>query len=128
MIPLWQLCQLGKLDEVEATLAKKEGDLNSTDNFGNTALHKAVEFDRIVNIEMLKLLLADPQLTTINHMNNEGKTPVMYAMELNKLRALRELVLHDSVDLDTMDNLGRSLEDVARYLFLIILSTNFLET
>ena len=77
---------------------------------------------------MLKLLLADPQLTTINHMNNEGKTPVMYAMELNKLRALRELVLHDSVDLDTMDNLGRSLEDVARYLFLIILSTNFLET
>ena len=49
-------------------------------------------------------------------MNNEGKTPVMYAMELNKLRALRELVLHDSVDLDTIDSTGRSLEDVARWV------------
>ena len=66
MLPLWQLCQLGKLDEVEAALAKKEGDLNSTDNFGNTALHKAVEFDRIVNIDIPKLLLADPRLSTFN--------------------------------------------------------------
>ena len=114
MVPLWQLCQLGKLEEVEAVLANKGDDLNSTDDFGNTALHKAVEFDRIVNIEMLKLLLADPRLTTINHKNNEGKPAVMLAMEMNKLRALRELVLHDSVDLDTMDKLGRSLEDVAR--------------
>ena len=38
------------------------------------------------------------------------------AMALKHVRALRELVAHPSVDLDTRDVQGRSLEDLARWV------------
>ena len=40
----------------------------------------------------------------------------MAAIVYEKVNPLRELVAHPSVDLDTMDMEGRSLEDLARWV------------
>ena len=52
-------------------------DLNYRSNVGNTALHWAAYAD---NVEAVRMLLADPRLTTANHYDRCGRTPVMCAM------------------------------------------------
>ena len=69
------------------------------------------------NIEVLKLLLSHPSLTalTLNQKNKDrGVTPVMLAVLSNKLEHLELLAADPRVDLDTTDEDGRSLEEVAR--------------
>ena len=65
-------------------------------------------------MEGVRLLLADPRLDP-NQKNNLGFAPVMTAMSDRNVDALRELVAHPSVDLDTRTTLGRSLEELARF-------------
>ena len=147
MSPLWELCQLGKLAEVRAALARGEdvnskdklnqtglmwaviqnhnsivrllleqptADLNYTDVNRFSALHCAASYD---NVEAVRLLLADPRLTTANHKSDDGSTPVMCAILFKNLNALRELVAHPSVNLDRGKE-GKSLEEFARWDFL----------
>ena len=64
-------------------------------------------------MEGVRLLLADPRLDP-NQKDNYGCAPAMTAMFDRKVDALRELVAHPSVDLDTRDSRGRSLEEEAR--------------
>ena len=142
MAPLWKMCEQGNLAGVRAALARgedvnsKDGnnttglmwavkqkhnsivrllleqptlDLNCSDGVGRTALHWAFN-----NVEAVRMLLADPRLTTANHYDWGDQTPVMYAMILNRMDVLRELVAHPSVDLDTRHRDGRSLEEWAR--------------
>ena len=146
MAPLWQLCRDGKLDEVRRALARGEDvnsknernrtglmlavvhkrnsvvrllleqptlDLNCIGQSGKTALHYAANGD---NVEGVRMLLADPRLNTVNLKDKWGMTPVMVAMFWKKVNALRELVNHPSVDLDTRDASGSSLEEVARWV------------
>ena len=141
---LWHLCRVGNLDKVRRALARGEDvnskdennttglmlavvhkrnsvvrllleqptvDLNCILQHGTTALHFAVDGD---NVEGVRMLLADPRLNTVNHKNMWGQTPVMFAMDCQKVNALRELVNHPSVDLDTRDGSGSSLEESAR--------------
>ena len=142
--PLWQLCAKGDIVGVRAALARGEDvnsrdaddntglmyaisrghneivkflveqptvDLNCTSREGNTALHIAADVD---NVEAVRMLLADVRLNIANHKNSVGETPVMFAMAGHPLNALRELVAHPSIDLDTKDQLGKGLEEVAR--------------
>ena len=144
VMALWHLCRVGNLDKVRRALARGE-DVNSKDEFdrtglvlavlhkrnsvvrllleqptvalncietGKTALHYAAVGD---NVEGVQLLLADPRLNTVNPKDKWGMTPVMVAMIWKKANALRELVNHPSVDLDTRDaSSGRGLEESAR--------------
>ena len=96
---------------VRLLLEQPAVDLNCTNSCGETALHSAVEFG---NIEAVQLLLADPRLTTANLNNNYDETAVTLAITNENKDALLKLALHHSVDLDTRDLQGRSLEEVAR--------------
>ena len=145
LAPFWQLCWEGRLEEAREALAKGRNvnsckgntsglmgavsnfhnsivrllleqptvDLNGTDALGKTALHHAAESD---NVEGVRLILADPRLSTANHQDNMGNAPVMVALARNQVDSLRELVSHPSVDLDTRDGEGRSLEQRARWV------------
>ena len=140
---LVQFCEKGDLEGVKAAL-KRGDDVNTKDIYGETglmravrlkhnsvvalllntpnwksedgwsALHSAVNWE---NIDGLKLLLSHPSITAliINQKDNyHGRTPVMLAMKCKKVNILRELVNHPSVDLDTRDGSGSSLEESAR--------------
>ena len=96
---------------VRLLLEQPTVDLNCTNQNGTTALHYAVDDD---NVEGVRMLLADPRLNTVNHKDRWGRTPVMAAMKWKSVNALRELVNHPSVDLDTRDGSGISLEESAR--------------
>ena len=96
---------------VRLLLAQPSVDLNCVDSKGWTALQHAAYSD---NAEGVRLLLDDPRLTTANHKSDSDGTPVMQAMLYECEEALRELVHHPSVDLDTTDGEGRTLEDLAR--------------
>jgi len=88
-------------------------DVNQKDNKGKCALHFATE-DR--NNETSKLLLSHPSMTTLTINQKEkryGYTPVMWAVEMNRLKHLEVLVADPRVDLDITDKEGRSLEEVA---------------
>ena len=82
-------------------------DLNATDLMERTALHYAAWGG---NVEGVRLLLTDPRLniSNANKKDKFGKTPVMVAMQRNRINVLRELVAHPMIELDT------SLEDVAK--------------
>ena len=97
---------------VRLLLEQPTVDLNCTNIHSTTALHWAANAE---NVEAVRLILADPRLNTVNHKNRIGQTPVMIAMRYNKVNALRLLVAHPSVDLDTRDGEGKSLEDWARW-------------
>ena len=132
MVPLWQLCWEGRLQEVRVALDSGRNvnsckgntsglmgavgnfhnsivsllleqptvDLNGTDVSGETALHFAAKTG---NSEGVRLLLGDPRLTTANHKDNKGITPVMVALARNQGDSLRELVAHLSVDIPIKD-------------------------
>ena len=95
-------------------------DVNRVDTItGQSAVNRAVSFKRI---EGLKLLLSHPRLTnlSINKKDIDGNTPVMLAMKQADYpatslanRYLEVLAADLRVDLDTTDNEGRSLEEVA---------------
>ena len=102
---------------VRALLDEATLDVNCSDSCGQTALHFAAEND---NVEAVQLLLADQRLKTVNQKNIYGLTPVMLAVMHNNVNVIRKLVAHPSVDLDTVDGLGKRLEEVARLVSLII--------
>ena len=109
--PLMRAVRYKKNSTARLLLEQPALDLNlGDDNEGDTALHLAVIVD---NVEGVRLLLADPRLDP-NQKNNDGHAPVMNAMFFCKVDALRELVAHPSVDLDTRNRLGWSLEEMAR--------------
>ena len=95
---------------VELLLSQPSLDVNTSNSGGNTALHWATS-----NVTGLRLLLAHPRLNSINARGwpRSGETPLMRAVGCGSVEAVRELVRVEGVDLETRDDLGRSLEMVA---------------
>ena len=58
---------------------------------------------------------------TLNHKDKWGDTAVMQAVRRNKVEHLVVLIADPRVDLETSDEDGRSLEEVARWVFSSIL-------
>ena len=95
-------------------------DVNIVNNVGESVVHEAVNEN---NIEGLKLLLSHPNLTALTLNQKEkwyGATPVMLAVIKKSSEQLALLVDDPRVDLDTTDEEGWSLEEVAtaRWPFL----------
>ena len=96
---------------VRLLLEQPTVDLNAVNNGGRTALHHAAEF---VNAEAVQLLLADPRLNSANQKDNVGETPVSLAVKRSNENEFRQLASHPSVDLDTRDGEGKTLDELAR--------------
>ena len=73
--------------------------------YGYCALHYAVNGH---NHKGMAALLARQDLTTINQRSNEGKTPIMFAVGLNRVNWFKLLLAHPQVDLNQKDYYGQS--------------------
>ena len=97
---------------VQLLLNHPQIDVNKVDPFGLCALHSAVGHD---NHEGMAALLARQDLTTINQRENQGRTPIMKALQQNAVTCFNLLLAHPEVDLDTRNKYQRSPEEVRRY-------------
>ena len=62
----------------------------------------------------VRRLLDHPSCTSLNARSRGGWTPLMLAVGCGMVDCVRELVAEKGVDLETKDNIGKSLEDMAR--------------
>ena len=140
---LWGLCAFGKLEEVRAALQvggdpntrggrdnkiclmwaiyrnqeevvdmlveQPTIKVNAKDNNESTALHLACQDN---NVAILNKLLAFPGIL-VNKRDVTGCTPIMWAIILGKLYAVRVMAAVEKVDLDVRDDSGLSLENLA---------------
>ena len=100
----------GHTEVVQLLLGNVKLDVNSKDENNLTALHFAAAKDYDV---IVRLLLVDPRLNSVNDVTNFGKTPLMTAVVRNSIKSVQELLSHPSVHLDITDDEGRGLEEVA---------------
>ena len=76
-----------------------------------TALHRACSEG---HAGVVRRLLAHPSLTCHNAVDNDGLSPLMWAVFMNHVECVRELVAVEVVDLEPRDLEGKGLEEVAR--------------
>merc|ERR1719184_516876 len=103
----------GENQVVEMLLADERTNINQcSGTAGLTALHIACATG---NMEAVRMILAKPNLTSLNWRDKEdGISPMMAAVGAGRLEVVRHLVGMPEIDLQTIDNLGRTLIDVAR--------------
>ena len=96
---------------VQVLLNHPQIDINKVSHSGRCALHSALIPD---NHEGMAALLARQDLTTINQRENQGRTPIMKALQQNAVTCFNLLLAHPEVDLDARDGYQRSPEEVRR--------------
>ena len=104
------------IEALKLLLSVPNIDVNILNNNGWSAVSMAVNDN---NMEVSKLMLSHPGLTalTLNHKDNYGAAPVMWAVVKKQVELLEVLVADMRVNLDTTDLEGRGLEEVARWPF-----------
>ena len=112
----------GHNEVVEVLLKQSSLDVNTSDSHGITALHWATAWN---NVTGLKMLLADPRLTSVNARRGNGLTPLMSAINGGSVECVRELVREKGVDLDTRNDQGRRMEEVARWVKCLAMLATF---
>merc|ERR1719150_115397 len=103
----------GENQVVEMLLADPRTNINQcSGRAGLTPLHIACATG---NLEALQMILAKPNLASLNWRDKEdGISPMMAAVGAGRLEVVRHLMGVPEIDLQTIDNLGRTLIDVAR--------------
>jgi ankyrin repeat protein len=122
--PLKAAVRRNNIEIVRILLARDDLDITATYGNGNTALHVACYTG---NAECVAVLGKDRRMNSniINIKDNFGETALMKAVEHNKLTCVEMMAELDGVDWETKNKDGKSLEDVARWVFAILLSNVF---
>ena len=66
------------------------------------------------NVEVVRLILAEPRFTSANELDSEGNTALRNAAVEGLWDVFRELTHHPSIDLGVRDQDGWSVDDLAR--------------
>ena len=102
----------GREAVVELLLQKPGLDVNLTGGrYNGTALH--IDCGQ-AHAGIVRRLLAHPSQSCQNAVDGYGNNPLMWAVGMNKVECVRELVAVEGMDLETYDSRGRGLEEVAR--------------
>ena len=88
-------------------------DLSLTDPAGRNLAQIAVESEGANSVRCLQLLSQNRRVNW-NIKNREGETPVMFCLKNNKIEMARILLSTPRVNLNTRDNQGKYLENIAR--------------
>ena len=95
----------------ELLLAHERVDVNCKDEYQQTVLHLAITGK---NVEVVRLILAEPRFTSANELDCEGNTALRNAAVEGLWDVFRELTHHPSIDLGVRDQDGWSVDDLAR--------------
>lgn len=98
-------------EEIVKELLKRGANPNLQDNWGQTALHKAVNSSSLKTLELLLKHKAD-----INIKNNNGYTPLQLAVAESRLNKLK-LLLNWGASIEVLDDIGNSLLHIAISFF-----------
>jgi len=110
--PLCTAIQHGQDEVAKYLISRTTIDINKT-GCGWTPLHWACSTG---NVEIINVLIGDSRCTSLNTKGNDGITPLMWAVRCGKLASVRALLTVRGMDLNTRDENGKSLKDVAREL------------
>ena len=99
-----------KIKLFELLLAHERVDVNCKDE-QETVLHLAITGK---NVEVVRLILAEPRFTSANELDSEGNTALRNAAVEGLWDVFRELTHHPSIDLGVRDQDGWSVDDLAR--------------
>ena len=77
-----------------------------------SALHCACQED---NVPAISLIARHPSKPNLNTENSRGETPLMVAVKCGSINSLRCLLGLPGVDMETKDEEGRDLMEIARY-------------
>ena len=114
MSALYYAASGGHVEVVNLLLEDPRVDANAKTNNGDTPLHLAASKN---HHKVVRLLLDSPQLSTVNCVDNINQwSPVITALKTKSKDALQELLNHPKVSLGTIDETGRNLEMVARWV------------
>ena len=84
-------------------------EVNAKDHTNSTALHYVCGSS---NVAILRKLLAVPGLL-LNERSNSGLVPIAWAIRFGNVEGVRMMAAVAEVDLEVLDNQGRSLEEHA---------------
>ena len=87
-------------------------DVNLPDSSGRTALHLAC-YETFGDAGLVRLLLAHPSLACLNSRDSWGASPIMAAVSSGNMDCFRELARLPGVNLETRNEQGLGLEEVA---------------
>ena len=87
-------------------------DINKSDFYGCTPLHISCYQN---NVEIIQLLCRHPSMTSLNTRDVSGNSPIMLAVQLGKVDAVKELLKIRGVDLSTKSVYAETLADIAKY-------------
>lgn len=90
LTPLQIALEKNKNEEIIKILIDYGADVNIQDDCENTSLHRAVVFDH--SIETISLIINS--CSNINSQNDDGKTPLYYAIETNNKKIIKLLIDH----------------------------------
>ena len=79
---------------------------------GDSALHCACQED---NVPAISLIARHPSKPNLNTENSRGETPLMVAVKCGSINSVRCLLGLPGVDMETKDEEGRDLMEIARY-------------
>ncbi|UYV66217.1 hypothetical protein LAZ67_4000846 [Cordylochernes scorpioides] len=86
--------------EMVTLLAEMKADLNATNNYGDTALRKAVEFE---HVDIVKFLIDNG--ADVNTQNKLENTPLIHAAQINNLEIVK-LLIDGRAEIDITNNNG----------------------
>ena len=92
---------------VRLLLEQEDIDVNVVDRGGRTALHWAARHDQ--NSSCLALLLARPDLSSVNHRDRGGATPLWVAVANNVISCVQLLMSDNRTDPNIKDDLRGNL-------------------
>jgi len=107
-IPIWleRLEGLSTIDEIKKRIKivkylidERGAKLNTTDNYGNTILHQAVQFES----EELVCYLVGEKGVDVDARNEKGEIPLHFACQFGNLKVVKYLIQRSKSTLDARD-------------------------
>jgi len=99
--------------ELLRLLISKYDSLDLKNNAGMTPLHNAAIHNKYENIEFLLYGLGFRYIVNINAIDNDGQTPLNYAIQNSNIESVRVLIKFSKADISLINSFGLNAQQIA---------------